>query len=473
MAGSVRNASGRRKATRIPATGGDTCTPTRRPRSEPCWRWGSARQYLAALTWGRQQQFLIRPPGGANLTSDPGARPARPRTLDEEFSAVAQEVPGFGGMFYDESGDLVLYLTDPSRVTAATEALVRRFGSEILAPSARSPLTQVRVRQGQYDYRRLHSWYNTIVRSLSIQGVVLFDIQEAWNRIHIQFESQSALDNARERMASLDLDLDPGALVLTVGPPIGLASHTVQDRIRPIVGGIQVVSEQVPGSFCTLGFNVLYEPALNKGWVTASHCSSVRGDVGDDFHQANVNNHVGMEVKDPPFFEGGECPAGRRCRYSDALIVWTDPGVPDDLGRIAKTQFARQYDPGSLEIDHTYPHFTIVQWAQFTFVGQYLEKVGRTTGWTVGDVAETCVAVDIPLTDITMLCTDFVKALAQPGDSGSPVFWMDWGYPFWEVRLHGVLWGRRFVDGLPQFAFSRISWINAELGHVLQDLVTH
>jgi hypothetical protein len=39
------------------------------------------------------------------------------------------------------------------------------------------------------------------------------------------------------------------------------------------------------------------------------------------------NSFIGVEVYDPPFFAGGLCPDGWRCRFSDAAGALYNGGV--------------------------------------------------------------------------------------------------------------------------------------------------
>ncbi|MBI3659079.1 hypothetical protein HY230_01235, partial [Candidatus Acetothermia bacterium] len=64
-----------------------------------------------------------------------------PQTIDERFAQMAQNVPGFGGMFLDEHGKVNIYLTDQTRVAAAQAEIISVFGNSV-------PQGDVRVLQG-------------------------------------------------------------------------------------------------------------------------------------------------------------------------------------------------------------------------------------------------------------------------------------------------------------------------------------
>ena len=92
-------------------------------------------------------------------------------------------------------------------------------------------------------------------------------------------------------------------------------------------------------------------------------------------------------------------------------------------------------------------------------MGQTVNKIGRTTGWTFGKVTNTCVTVNVSGSNITQICQSLVTAGVGAGDSGSPVF--NWSGTGNTVRLAGILWGG---SGNNLFVFSPMSGIEKELG---------
>jgi hypothetical protein len=178
------------------------------------------------------------------------------------------------------------------------------------------------------------------------------------------------------------------------------------------------------------------------GFVTNSHCSDTRGVVVPTpywQHSRFVEGtFIGYEAHDPPFFTGGICPEGRRCRYSDALGARYERGVDNLFGAIYKTTEPGQHSPAPLTIDPVNPRWQITSETPFAVVGQTAHKSGRTTGWLVGPVINTCQTTSTA-PDITIFCQDRVQATPQGGDSGSPVFFRQ-GETL-DVSLVGILWG--------------------------------
>jgi hypothetical protein len=88
-----------------------------------------------------------------------------------------------------------------------------------------------------------------------------------------------------------------------------------------------------------------------------------------------------------------------------------------------------------------------------------VNKVGRTTGWTQGQVSGSCVDTGVSGSNIVLLCQDFADAGVGGGDSGSNVFVQTGGD---NVTLVGILWGSNAAGTL--FVYSPYSAVRSELG---------
>jgi hypothetical protein len=132
-------------------------------------------------------------------------------------------------------------------------------------------------------------------------------------------------------------------------------------------------------------------------------------------------------------------------------------GVTFTLGGIAKTTGANN---GSLTINGS---FSITAEGS-AVVGDVVNKIGRTTGWTQGAVSATCVNTGVSGSNIVQLCQTFVDAGVGGGDSGSDVF-AQTGTS--SATLLGILWGGNSSGTL--FVYSPITNIEQELG----PLTTH
>jgi hypothetical protein len=357
--------------------------------------------------------------------------------IDAEFVRIAQEVPGFGGLYYDEAGALVVVMAGDARP----------MSSRVMAPSlARigvdASAQPVRVRQAQYDFVALNAAHRAVTPVLGLGGVVFTDADERANRVRIGVEDASARAAVERALAMLDIDRE--IVVISEAEPI-VEMQTLQSQVRPVGGGLQInFTRGTSGFVCTLGFNVRSPGNPNvQGFVTNSHCSDTRGVVVPtpywQHNRAVANTFIGWEAHDPPHFTGGICPAGRQCRYSDALGVRYEPGIDNLFGAIYRTTASSQFTPGPLTIDPDNPRWTITAEQPFPVVGQSMHKSGRTTGWLIGPLINTCQQTNVANSNITYFCQDRVEATPQGGDSGSPVFLRQGETG--NVTLAGILWG--------------------------------
>ena len=377
----------------------------------------------------------------------------------DDPNSLARAVPGFGGMFFDAQGQATVYLKDPGQRANTERALAPFLQSRgVLAG-------QVRVLKGDFDWVQLERWQGAATtEALAVPGAVFVDADEASNRVRIGVERGAA---GRVRMALARAGLPDGAVIVEEREPVTFAvgqgpgskprakpgsGSSLQGAVRPIIGGVQI---NFPGFLCTLGFNV-----GGGSFITNSHCTNTQGGTeGTPYWQpsSSASAQIATESADPIYRTGlTGCPAGRVCRFSDASRASYAGGAQFAMGRIAKTQ-----RPGrGLNITG---QFTITGEGAAT-VGTVVNKVGRTTGWSQGNVTNTCVHTNVSGSNITQLCQNFVSATVGSGDSGSPVFQILSGD---DVRLVGILWGG---SGSQSFVYSPLS--NIEMSQELGALTT-
>jgi hypothetical protein len=360
--------------------------------------------------------------------------------------ALARGVPGFGGFFLDEQGTPTIYLKDAGQRGAAERALAPWFTSRGRA------LAEMRVRKADFDWADLDRWFTqSSAHALSVPGVVFTDADEARNRVSVGVEDAAAAGRVRSMLAGLGIPA--AAVIVDVTQPIKQLT-TLQGSVRPVVGGVQI---NFPGFLCSVGFNASRNGT--RGFVTASHCTNTQGGVESTPYWQPLKTvnptQIATEIADPAYTTGGSCPSRRRCRRSDASFAKYIHSTQNTLGRIARTSSTSKTNRTIVG------NWTITSDASsssFT-VGQKVNKVGRTTGWSQGPVSSTCVNVNVSGTSITQLCQTIVSATVGAGDSGSDVFAITSGT---NVKLDGVLWGGS-TDGRT-FVFSPLANVKGELG---------
>jgi hypothetical protein len=372
-----------------------------------------------------------------------------PKTLDDLFETLARDIPGFGGMFYDEAGNLNVYLLDTSQRALAQTAISSVIGAQ------RVPKTGVRALPGRYGFSDLKSWHDRMLSLLEIPGVVFTDVDEKGNRLSVGVENAEMVSAVEQELERLGIPRPAVAIEET--EPIVFAA-TLRDWNRPLQGGLQIAFSTY---LCTLSFNAMRADAA--GFVTNSHCTSTQGGVeGTVYHQPTIVdgvNRIGVETVDPDYFAGGACPVDKVCRYSDSAFAQRDIGVAAGLGLLERTTGL-----GAITIAGNYWIVGTVDWP---LGGEVLNKVGRTTGWSQGNVTGTCMNFAVAATNIVMLCQDRVAATVDSGDSGSPVFSITDSPAVNDVELYGILWGKN-TDGT-EIVFSSIGQVQweSELGPLI------
>jgi hypothetical protein len=371
----------------------------------------------------------------ATVSLQPGSQ----GTPDDPI-ALARQVPGFGGFYLDDQGMPVVYLKNVAERGNAQRALAPFFQHQGMSSS------QLRVLPARYDWAQLEDWFSrTSGEVLSIPGAVFVDANEASNRVTVGVE-HGALARVRGIVARLGIPQE--AVVFQEAEPIRLAA-TLRNKVRPVVGGLQI---NFPGFLCSLGFNATRNG--QRSFITASHCTNHQGGVESTPYyqplQTSTSPKIATEVSDPAYFTGNGCPAGMRCRFSDASRAAYTAATTSSLGKIAKTT-----GPNNNSI--TISGSLTVTAEGSASVGQSVGKIGRTTGWTTGKVTNTCVNVAVSGTNIGQFCQNLVSARLRGGDSGAPVF-----KGSSNVTLVGILWGGN--DAGTQYVYSPMSGIEHDLG---------
>ncbi len=413
---------------------------------------------------------LVQAPSHGELPTVQVAASATPMQsasdmVEPHFDAMADAIDGFAGMYY-ERGELIVRVAGSADHSNVVPAIEGYQGGVYLSRADGGPgRRDVRIEPADFTFRQLHEWRQRALAAFNLPGVRSLDLDERLNRVEIGVSSLDISGSVEEVVAKLGVPSE--AVVITVKPAI-TSIQTVQDRVRPIRGGLKI--ENDVSTPCSLGFNALSDQIIDtgEGFVTASHCTEqlARRNDGIFYQKAdNGTDRVGSEALDPNPFTGGSCPAGKECRRSDAAFVLYDDSVTWTLGKLIRTtNWSRTQ--GGLTI--TSPDLNIGGDARSTppLLDQELHKVGQKTGTTFGPVDETC--VDKPHPDdsnLLILCSYSVWAGVKDGDSGAAVFEVQSGS---DVILHGIVWAREVEslggEGDESFWFSPYSQVYADLG---------
>jgi hypothetical protein len=291
-----------------------------------------------------------------------------------------------------------------------------------------------------------------VTEVMALQGTVFGGRDQDTGLLVFGVENDGAARGVQNALTRLGVAATEYEIQMT--DPIHFMGDNLRSEHRPVLAGIQL---HWSSYVCTLGFSV--DHAGGRSFITNSHCTDKQGTTGNTQYNQPTRTvspaPIAFEADDPAYWKGGVCSRGKNCRYSDAARALYVDGV-ESHAKIAKTD---GQNSGSLTVAG---HFGITGQdnTSTTFSGT-MQKVGRTTGWTSGDVTDTCVRVNVSGSNIQLLCQTIVRnpgvQIVAGGDSGSPVFTGSSG-----VTLRGILWGGNSSGDL--FVFSPFKSIQDELG---------
>lgn len=290
---------------------------------------------------------------------------------------------------------------------------------------------------------------------MEIPGTVFSDNDERIGKLVIGIDNPRAEPAMRAALARAGVARDDYAIEATA-PIVNMA--TLRDVVRPVIGGLQIHFSRY---LCTIGFNA--DVNGQRSFITNSHCTARQGGVeGTVYYQPSSSSSevIATEVDDPQYSKGGSCPKGKKCRFSDASRAVYASGVASTRGSIAATSGP---NTGSLTIAGAVTITGQDNDATAAPVGTTVNKIGRTTGWTQGEVTRTCVNTGVQGSTVMLFCQTFVSnpggaVVVGSGDSGSSVWTGSQG----GATLVGLLWGGSSDNRT--FVFSPLKQVIQELG---------
>lgn len=371
---------------------------------------------------------------------------ARPHTTDDEFARASRaEAPGFAGFYLRDDGTPVIRLTDVSKRGQVQRYLARELAAARRGRLAAAPVHPVFV-SAEHDFAQLQQWSEALHPMLDRSDVFLIDVDEVENRVLVGVQDAAAIGAVRQEGARLGI---PASALEVRTQPRPEPRITVRDRFSSTLGGIQIAFSSY---VCTLGFNARRASNNANVYVTNAHCTGTQyASDGIAIYQNTVasGNHIGNEVYDRGMYACAG--SGTWCRKADAAYISNNGTRPIGQGGIARTAWASGSAGGLTQTGE----FDIVgRYTGSLPVGSYLDKTGRTSGSTYGQVTNSCVTIG------SLRCQDISKVWSQGGDSGSPVYvWQTDN----DVLLHGVMWGGPGSDYTTTYS-SRLSGIEQDLG---------
>lgn len=193
---------------------------------------------------------------GCAMMQTPKIKEASPQgpviTLDGQLVMVAKLVSGFGGMFFDDNGNLNVYMVKPDEEMSAQArqerksrletALAAVFGENFLSQGEgqfagrqiqSKPIPQIRIIKGDYDILQLANWRAGVDKALDVPGTAFTDLDEKQNRLRIGIESPIFREQIQRILTQQGVP--PAAVIIEETKPIRF-HDTLRDKIRPLQG---------------------------------------------------------------------------------------------------------------------------------------------------------------------------------------------------------------------------------------------
>lgn len=372
-------------------------------------------------------------------------QPAEIQTIDDQFTEIANRLPGFGGLFLDQNDPSLLhiYLKNPSANGSAR--LTDIISSVMGQPDLLSK--RIIMQNAQYDFRELKNWQGYLGDVFAgLNGIIYTDVDESKNRLEVGVLSDDVKLKAVAKLAVAHIPEQ--AVHFEITSPIVPDSLTTY--IRPVRGGLGIttVTPGLSNGGCTLGVNATRSGVA--GFITASHCGNP-GAVDSTYYQPDTSAYgylIGPETVDPIYWAMPGCPAGYACRNSDSNFSRYELGVTNALGKILTDAPIPQPS-----------EFTITEKGN-PGLGDTVHMVGMVSGWKSTTVSATCVTIypGLNMTGKAIFCATRTPKVSTSGDSGGP--WFVRLGTGTDVRLVGIHHGHSSTDSY----YTTISNVEKDLG---------
>jgi hypothetical protein len=333
-----------------------------------------------------------------------------PASVDDAFLRVTDRYPGFAGVYQNEGGSLVVVTTTPEAHAESRHEILEEVMQGLRLDDRARELYRampIEIEAAEHSFAELATYKYAIEQNLFGETpIIMTDADERANVVRVGVDEDSGVPAAEiqsmieglgipSRAVQVELSREgtpaaysPGtASVADAAARVGLPnSLTVNDLVRPLAGGLQIFDNGT----CTLGVPVWHgnPGSQSKGFLTASHCTySVGYNDGVTYGQPHISNGaIGIEFEDPPLKNCG--PGSSNCEVTDAVLIdmYGSNSGPLETG-VYLTDFSSSTGYGGFAVTGDPIPLT----PKSFFVGEAVNKVGRTTGWTTGNVTDVCV----------------------------------------------------------------------------------
>jgi len=237
----------------------------------------------------------------------------------EKWANLSRLLPGFGGMYSNSDGDLVVILKDTLGQKNAAWATLAGYVGQSHRPQSLGAVGHAPTmlfRSGAYDYQELLTYKDNLSLALRPLNSSLSSIgvDELTNTVNVGVSDAQMLSRVHD--LALQAGLPSGALtVLQEQRAALLSTMYLNDTIKPVVAGLRLATN---GTTCTVGLPVRWGPDSLPGFLTAGHCAGSNGDSVALWDRSNNLQNIGAVADNGNSTYG--CTHGT-CIHADAALM--------------------------------------------------------------------------------------------------------------------------------------------------------
>jgi len=270
----------------------------------------------------------------------------------------------------------------------------------------------VRYIKGVAPYSQLKKWYNKLdfeylkkeigwtSSGLTLNGTIIIRVEKLTPEV------------VEKTYDLIKGDIPPGVIVMTECS--GLIEEGIQDRTRPLEGGLRIQSRPnaISRTNASIGFIVTEEGESDEAMILSGHATYTGiSNLNDVWQVKKPDDKVGDTILDP---DGP--------RYSDASWTTIDSGVS------AVSEIYSNYEVNVVGQVNSSSGF---------YDGMPVEMTGQETGYTNGYITD--LEQDVNSAFYTTLYDQtFADYSSQGGDSGAPVYNKYYEGGGWNANALGI-----------------------------------
>lgn len=189
---------------------------------------------------------------------------AEVRIGEEVFARLAERIEDYGGHYFDDQGNMHVFLTggsleerERSELAAALEKRHTRAQNNVLMRSRLLAAPEIRVERAEFTWTELvslRSLLNELV--LGVKGVAFTDVAESRNRLVVAVTDNAAAERVAVVLRGSAIPTGAITTKLVAAPMLAEACSnpvTINQWCRGVRGGLQIRNQS--GGRCTVGFN--------------------------------------------------------------------------------------------------------------------------------------------------------------------------------------------------------------------------